>query len=136
MLDPKPVWYAFGVWRYINYGLFLIPFVVAFLVSRPSGRKGWLAGALVLSIGALLTLPYSAYVETMKLGPEGFVKYHGGSWLFALGEIVTIFFGLFFVIGAGIGWLASRKSSKSESLRRSIAESREESHYAVMPQDD
>ncbi|RJQ53222.1 MAG: hypothetical protein C4521_08115 [Actinobacteria bacterium] len=131
LLGHKPGWLYFGAAKYINYVLFPLPFVVAFVLSRTSGRRGWLAGGLTLGLAYLLTLPYNIYVESSE--PMGFISYGGTLFtqVFGIGSLFLFFFGL----GAGIGYLASRRSSKRESLKRSIADSREESHYAVAPRD-
>lgn len=114
MLDPKPVWYAFGLLKYANYLLFLAPFGAVYFLNRGARARGWVQGGLMLGIGYVLTLPYNAVVENAKFGSsEGFVKFHGGSWAFAIGEIITVTV-LFFALGA----LAGHFGGKAGRARR------------------
>jgi len=115
MLDPKPNWYAFNVPEVVNYLLFVGPFAVVFYLNRGQRGLGWLQGGLMLAVGYILTLPYNAIVENAKFASaEGFVKYHGGSWPYAIGEIITIAVA-FFALGALVGYFAG-KSGPARSV--------------------
>lgn len=116
LLDPKPAWYAFSVLKYANYPLFFLPFVLVYFACRDVGRAGWARGGLMLSIGYLLTLPYNAIAENAKMGTSaGFVMYHGGSWPFAIGEIVTVM-AIFFGLGATAGHFGAKAGRPTRAV--------------------
>lgn len=112
LLGHKPGWMYFGAGKIASFALLPLPLVVAFILARYAGKRGWLQGGLILAIGYLLTIPYNIWVE-MQL-PTGFISYGGTLWS-TVGGIVT-FAAVFFGLGAGVGLLAGRTASRRRAV--------------------
>lgn len=104
LLGHKPHWLLFGAGRALNYVLLPAPLIIAFFISRPAGKKGWLQGGVTLAAGYVLTIPYNIWVESNL--PTGFISY--GATLFDRFFGIVTFSIAFFAVGALMGYAAGK----------------------------